>query len=124
MKWGYSSVGRAPALQAGGQEFESLYLHCFLRKALADYSVGAFSLSVLWEKAPDNGQPQNPASSTPGNRPLRRKPLSQFRCKAVCRPVPEMDLYAEKLLLSQVRRKTLCRPVPEIDRCAGQPPLS
>ena len=42
MKWGYSSVGRAPALQAGGQEFESLYLHCFLRKALADYSVGAF----------------------------------------------------------------------------------
>ena len=24
---GYSSAGRAPALQAGGQEFESLYLH-------------------------------------------------------------------------------------------------
>ena len=24
---GYSSVGRAPALQAGGQGFESLYLH-------------------------------------------------------------------------------------------------
>ena len=27
LMWGYSSVGRAPALQAGGQEFESLYLH-------------------------------------------------------------------------------------------------
>ena len=27
MSWGYSSVGRAPALQAGGQEFESPYLH-------------------------------------------------------------------------------------------------
>ena len=26
--WGCSSVGRAPALQAGGQEFESLHLHC------------------------------------------------------------------------------------------------
>ena len=26
-KWGRSSVGRAPALQAGGQEFESLHLH-------------------------------------------------------------------------------------------------
>ena len=26
-RWGYSSVGRAPALQAGGQGFESLYLH-------------------------------------------------------------------------------------------------
>ena len=25
--WGYSSVGRAPALQAGGQEFDSPYLH-------------------------------------------------------------------------------------------------
>ena len=25
--WGYSSVGRAPALQAGGQGFEPLYLH-------------------------------------------------------------------------------------------------
>ena len=25
--WGRSSVGRAPALQAGGQEFESLRLH-------------------------------------------------------------------------------------------------
>ena len=25
--WGYSSVGRAPALHAGGQGFESLYLH-------------------------------------------------------------------------------------------------
>ena len=25
--WGHSSVGRAPALQAGGREFESLCLH-------------------------------------------------------------------------------------------------
>ena len=29
IKWGCSSVGRAPALQAGGREFESLHLHCF-----------------------------------------------------------------------------------------------
>ena len=27
LKWGLSSVGRAPALQAGGREFESLSLH-------------------------------------------------------------------------------------------------
>ena len=26
-QWGRSSAGRAPALQAGGQEFESLHLH-------------------------------------------------------------------------------------------------
>ena len=27
LQWGLSSVGRAPALQAGGREFESLSLH-------------------------------------------------------------------------------------------------
>ena len=31
--WGYSSVGRAPALQAGGQEFESPYLHLIIQEA-------------------------------------------------------------------------------------------
>lgn len=29
IKWGCSSVGRAPALQAGGQEFDSPHLHQF-----------------------------------------------------------------------------------------------
>ena len=29
--WGCSSVGRAPALQAGGHEFESHHLHCQLK---------------------------------------------------------------------------------------------
>ena len=32
-EWGRSSVGRAPALQAGGQEFESLRLHWMEAKA-------------------------------------------------------------------------------------------
>ena len=32
--WGYSSVGRAPALQAGGHEFESRYIHESFEKAL------------------------------------------------------------------------------------------
>ena len=26
-QWGYSSAGRAPALQAGGQRFDPVYLH-------------------------------------------------------------------------------------------------
>ena len=46
--WGYSSVGRAPALQAGGHEFESRYLHsvsdetewCTLKTA---YKINQFS---------------------------------------------------------------------------------
>ena len=32
-QWGCSSVGRAPALQAGGQEFESLHLHLIMSRA-------------------------------------------------------------------------------------------
>ena len=32
--WGYSSVGRAPALQAGGQGFESLYLHSLSKESV------------------------------------------------------------------------------------------
>ena len=36
--WGCSSVGRAPALQAGGQEFESLHLHSWLYIAVRKQS--------------------------------------------------------------------------------------
>ena len=36
IKWGRSSVGRAPALQAGGQEFESLRLHWIPEKGSKD----------------------------------------------------------------------------------------
>ena len=28
--WGYSSAGRAPALQAGGHRFDPVYLHHFM----------------------------------------------------------------------------------------------
>ena len=36
--WGCSSVGRAPALQAGGQGFESLHLHVNSEKRLRHMS--------------------------------------------------------------------------------------
>ena len=39
LKWGCSSVGRAPALQAGGQEFESLRLHRRCNKTVTIDSV-------------------------------------------------------------------------------------
>ena len=32
IKWGCSSVGRAPALQAGGHEFESHHLHEVMKR--------------------------------------------------------------------------------------------
>lgn len=37
--WGFSSVGRAPALQAGGQEFESLNLHHLKTNRAADSPI-------------------------------------------------------------------------------------
>ena len=42
--WGYSSAGRAPALQAGGQEFDSPYLHhpifrTFLKEKVQKYRI-------------------------------------------------------------------------------------
>ena len=40
--WGYSSVGRAPALQAGGHEFESRYLHENVNRATAESFGGAW----------------------------------------------------------------------------------
>ena len=41
--WGCSSAGRAPALQAGGQEFESLHLHLVL-KEMYIYISGTLSM--------------------------------------------------------------------------------
>ena len=38
--WGYSSVGRAPALQAGGHEFESRYLHLKLKRVSNETKKG------------------------------------------------------------------------------------
>ena len=35
-KWGYSSAGRAPALQAGGQRFDPAYLHHRILKRYSD----------------------------------------------------------------------------------------
>ena len=39
--WGYSLVGRAPALQAGGHEFESHYLHHTTENSEQRTEVGA-----------------------------------------------------------------------------------
>ena len=54
--WGCSSVGRAPALQAGGQEFESLHLHVIMESIInhrtlktayrEKYPMNIFMLSV------------------------------------------------------------------------------
>ena len=39
--WGYSSAGRAPALQAGGQRFDPAYLHQFFKQGLIAQAVRA-----------------------------------------------------------------------------------
>ena len=52
-KWGYSSVGRAPALQAGGHEFESRYLHSEVRYLLLNIILRTSGTSSLghWHTA-------------------------------------------------------------------------
>ena len=45
--WGCSSVGRAPALQAGGQEFESLHLHSVLLRSKHFEKLTLFSVTAF-----------------------------------------------------------------------------
>ena len=44
--WGISSVGRAPALHAGGQEFEPPILQNYLKSLKGSFLVG-FSYSII-----------------------------------------------------------------------------
>ena len=48
MFWGYSSVGRAPALQAGCQRFESAYLHLRV-SLLQQYYIRKFADGSTYE---------------------------------------------------------------------------
>ena len=41
--WGYSSAGRAPALQAGGQRFDPAYLHQRLEGITEKPEIWAYS---------------------------------------------------------------------------------
>ena len=45
-KWGYSSAGRAPALQAGGQRFDPVYLHHRLEEELSRNQYGLIAQPV------------------------------------------------------------------------------
>ena len=45
--WGFSSAGRAPALQAGGQRFDPAYLHHFQKRLTEALLKESTSLSLL-----------------------------------------------------------------------------
>ena len=46
--WGRSSAGRAPALHAGGREFDPPRLHQFIKNLVkADYIKKEFSFSLI-----------------------------------------------------------------------------
>ena len=51
-RWGRSSVGRAPALQAGGQEFESLRLHSQSNLRTQSARSGNGTLKTEYRKDP------------------------------------------------------------------------
>ena len=46
-QWGISSAGRAPALHAGGQEFESPILHHLKKRDLKGLFFNAFDTFIL-----------------------------------------------------------------------------
>ena len=50
--WGYSSVGRAPALQAGGHEFESRYLHSVRKNCKNKMRTSRTKFSRSWHNMP------------------------------------------------------------------------
>ena len=60
--WGCSSVGRAPALQAGGREFESLHLHSegklpsslVIQRAAPPSGANMYLENCIYEKDPKN----------------------------------------------------------------------
>ena len=66
IKWGCSSVGRAPALQAGGQEFESLHLHLIIQR-VAERKKRCFL------SAQRQGKKEYPADSFSGLSPCTLK---------------------------------------------------
>ncbi len=52
--WGYSSVGRAPALQAGGHEFESRYLHLIIVNTVTvKWMIIRCTLKIAYKKRND-----------------------------------------------------------------------
>ena len=63
-KWGFSSAGRAPALHAGGQEFESPNLHHLIQvELLKSELTGSFlmlSIHLSFEKITADLNSANP----------------------------------------------------------------
>ena len=54
--WGCSSVGRAPALQAGGHEFESHHLHLYLENCIRKkYPINNEKSIQAWLPGTDRG---------------------------------------------------------------------
>ena len=47
LKWGCSSVGRAPALQAGGHEFESHHLHSVSYETVILYLENCILINLI-----------------------------------------------------------------------------
>ena len=67
--WGYSSVGRAPALQAGGQEFDSPYLHHRVSKRCSGVEPWKLNKEEMNTKQIDN---EKNVIEKLGNKALRK----------------------------------------------------
>ena len=100
-KWGRSSVGRAPALQAGGQEFESLRLHS--GESLKDKRKEKGKWKHCGKKPAQSGQPVRAGENASAGMPNLRFVIPQLRClyiqtqkrsgKQACRTLPILNVH-------------------------------
>ena len=87
--WGCSSVGRAPALQAGGQEFESLHLH-------SDTKVSALvpwksNTEIKWNESNIKFETRHPRPTEMSE----NKQTTRYRNISVCACNEESDVFTQ-----------------------------
>ena len=95
---GYSSVGRAPALQAGGQEFESPYLHSNM---VLRY-LGAIFLLICCTSVAPNRQTIPLSHTKSEDRYFQLTPVYVYRC--LCIRLILLCFY-HKAILSYIRQE-------------------
>ena len=103
--WGHSSVGRAPALQAGCQGFESPYLHsCFMRGSQL------FSLSNKeYRNQPEGGRLTSAWQNyIDTNRKIGTTTIlweiTISKCRALTHKLHKNQAYKEKLIRKALNR--------------------
>ena len=99
--WGYSSVGRAPALQAGGHEFESRYLHeSFLKAQTKDWNSCQACLKQM-------GQDGGCICKMHVNEKIFDFRVPRSALKSLSKKSEMTHMYLENCILKMIRHQTV-----------------